>query len=343
VDLLSNLIFRTDTAGLAFVKNTKCEQVSTHAHIGPKNHQDWVEIPKGESYTFPEIKGPGVITCIWITMAPYKVGASFNWYLRASAKLPMLRKMKIKIFFDDEEEPRVDSPVGDFFGSGFSEYKKWQCRSAYVGMTSGGFYCYFPMPFKKNARVVFENTNKKKKIVLYGAITYQKIPEFTDEMLYFNAKFREENPTTKGKPYIILEDDKGPGHYVGVVLNMKRHGWMWTWNPIAWVLNLFLGQFDFLEGNLKVWVDDEDRDGEPSIEYTGTEDYFMGAWYFMKGEFSHLYHGLSSISKWKRQVSVYRFHPDGIPYKKSIKVSITHGEWDEVKANYSSVTYWYSK
>lgn len=343
MNFLNNFGYRSDIAGLIYVKNTKCKQVSTHAHVGKLNHQDWVFIEPNSFYFLPEIKGPGVINCIWITMAPNKAYQSFNWYLRSSAKLDMLRKVKIRIQFDDEKEPRVEAPVGDFFGSGFSEYKKWQARSAYVGMTSGGFYCYFPMPFAKNCKIEFINTNKKVKITLYGSVTYQQIPEFTDNLLYFNAKFHQENPTTKNEPYILLENNKGPGHYVGCILNMKRKGWKWIWNPIAYILSIFLGQFDFMEGNLKVWIDDEEREGEPSIEYTGTEDYFMGAWYFMKGEFSHLYHGLTSMSKLKRQISAYRFHPEGIPYKNSIRVTIHHGEFDEVKADYSSVTYWYSK
>jgi hypothetical protein len=116
----------------------------------------------------------------------------------------------------------------------------------------------------------------------------------------------------------------------------------------------------FLEGNTKIWVDGET---EQSIEYTGLEDYYQAAWYYVKtkfrsgAEFDAPYHGLTvkSLNKMgmlgsmlfssmkPMRLSQYRFHPEGIPFDKSIRVTVHHGEFDEIPSNFSSVAYWYQE
>ena len=200
--------------------------------------------------------------------------------------------------------------------------------------------------------MVLDNRNEKLWIpTFYGAVTYLQYPdaEPLERQCYFHAAYREETPTRRGMPYLILDtasmgEADRPGHYVGVVLNTEganhRSG------------------FYFLEGNTKIWVDGE---VEQSLEYTGLEDYYQGAWYYVKDsrrgrtEFCAPYHGLTVkslsrfgllgstlLAKWqRRRLSQYRFHPEGIPFRKSIRVTVHHGEFDEVAANFSSVAYWY--
>nr|MDO8116787.1 DUF2961 domain-containing protein [Candidatus Sigynarchaeota archaeon] len=197
-------------------------------------------------------------------------------------------------------------------------------------------------PFKKEARVVIANTSEKYAIIaFYGAITYRQYDaSFSSEPYYFHAIYREESLTKQRVPYKIV-DVKGDGFYAGVVLNIKNakrgHGFM------------------FLEGNTKVFVDGE---ATPSIEYTGTEDLFQGAWYYVTGEFYAPYSGLTvrSFSRWgmirgtalsylaRAKTSQYRFHEqDTIPFKKSLLVHIHHGEFDEILTNESSVAYFYAR
>ncbi|MHA2297308.1 MAG: glycoside hydrolase family 172 protein [Candidatus Hodarchaeales archaeon] len=330
----------------------RIKQVSTHGHdrivdlssFNPQwkpfkergiMHRDNLSIsPQGE-LEFPVMEGPGCIVNIWFTFTPYNLRKLLKYHNQWKAR----KEVKLQIFFDDDDVPCVDSPIGDFFGVGFGQYKEYQ--SKYLEETSGGYICRFPMPFKKKARVVIKNTNDKHHIeAFYGAITYrQHDNDFTHNPLYFHARYREETPTTSGIPYKLF-DAKGEGFYAGCVLNQenikRRDG------------------YRFLEGNTKIYVDDETT---PSLEYTGTEDLFQGAWYYIDGTFSALYSGCN-VHSWKKmgairflrgysrtnRISQYRFHEqDAIPYRKTILVFTHHGEFDEIPTNQSSVTYYYAR
>ncbi|GAB4312830.1 MAG: hypothetical protein Kow0069_13710 [Promethearchaeota archaeon] len=370
-----------DAHGLPRLKPYRVFQVSTHGHDRPLVplvktwkkfegvlHRDNVPIPPGGSWEFPVMEGPGKVVNIWCTMMP---PLDFNpndyrgtallwrglknwrqfWKIVPFHRFPlMLKGLWIRAYFDGESKPSVDAPIGDFFGVGFGEYKPYKSR--YLMETAGGFVCQFHMPFRRTCRV--QIVNKIRKLwepAFYGAVTFLRYPDdsYLEGQAYFNAKYRKEFPTTEGKPYLILDTaemgEKGqPGHFAGVVLNTE-------------CLDRRLG-FLFLEGNTKFYVDDEE---EPSLEYTGLEDYYQGAWYYTKTrnrrrtEFSAPYHGVTVksfnrrgqlamllLSRFKRcRVSQYRFHPEGIPFSRRLRVTCHHGEFDEVPGNYSSVAYWY--
>jgi len=184
-------IFSTNLSDLIYTRKpgVKVKQISTHSKKIYKghHHKDFVKIPPQSEYKFPKIKdGPGIINCIWFSFFPLKA-LQFLRYLRIDG----LQSLRFKIFFDNERKPRVNTPIGDFFGASWGYYRPNQARSYYVGMSSGGYYSYFPMPFKKSAQVVIQNTSRKKKCrSFYGQISYQTIPRFSDQMLYFNAKYQ---------------------------------------------------------------------------------------------------------------------------------------------------------
>ncbi|MHA1369674.1 MAG: glycoside hydrolase family 172 protein [Promethearchaeota archaeon] len=331
----------------------KVKQVSTHRHdekvistfLMPEwrkfakkglKHRDFVEIKPKESHEFPVLEGPGCIVNMWFTFTPYNISNVIKYCNPWKAR----KQIKIKIFFDGNKTPDVDCPIGDFFGVGFGEYKEYQ--SKHLEETSGGYVCRFPMPFEKDARIVIENTNEKHMVrAFYGAITYkQYFDTFKNKFHYFHARYREERPTTMEIPYKIL-DIKGEGFLAGFLLNQE---------------NTTRGQgLRFLEGNTKIFVDGENT---PSLEYTGTEDVFQGAWYYVHGEYSARYSGLNvrSLNKLgivkatilsnllKNKVSQYRFYEhDAIPFKKSLLIFTHHGEFDEIQTNQSSVVYFYAK
>ncbi|MFX1254793.1 MAG: glycoside hydrolase family 172 protein [Promethearchaeota archaeon] len=327
------------------------KQVSTHAHdklleLNPFNrqwkpfkergikHRDRTRIEPQKKFEFPLIEGPGVIVNIWFTFLAHSLDLRkyYNsWEIR--------KKVYLRIYFDDEKLPSVDSPIGDFFGVGFGKYREYQ--SKYLEETSGGYVCRFPMPFKKKARIEICNTSEKETVeAFYGAITYRHYKsDFPYEPFYFHAQYREEQPTIPEVPYKLFEA-KGEGFYAGCVLtqeNIKRRDGL-----------------RYLEGNTKFYID---GDTTPSLEYTGTEDIFQGAWYYIDGAFSAPYHGCT-VHPWKRaglitlfragfrknRVSQYRFHElDAIPFQKSLLVFIHHGEFDEISTNQSSVTYFYAR
>ncbi|MFW9992203.1 MAG: glycoside hydrolase family 172 protein [Candidatus Odinarchaeota archaeon] len=339
---------------LVFTKDItwRTRQVSTHGHdrivdlnsFNPQwkpfhkrgvKHRDNVGIePQGE-YEFPIIEGPGCIVNIWFTFTPYNLRKLLKYYRPWEAR----KKVKLRIFFDEEKYPSIDSPIGDFFGVGFGQYREY--RSKYLEETSGGYVCRFPMPFKKQARVMISNTSDSQTIeAFYGAVTYRQYKSgFPHEPFYFHARYREEIPTSPGIPYKLL-DAKGEGFYAGCVLNQEN-------------IKKRVG-YRFLEGNTKIYVDGETN---PSLEYTGTEDLFQGAWYYAGGTFSAPYSGCT-VHSWKKigifrflrgytrtnRVSQYRFHEqDTIPFQKSLLVFTHHGEFDEIPANQSSVSYYYAR
>ncbi|MBD3229940.1 MAG: DUF2961 domain-containing protein [Candidatus Lokiarchaeota archaeon] len=363
---------------LPVFKKHRTYQVSTHAHdrvvadfghlkefaMQGVKHRDHVPIGPKETFAFPEMVGPGVITNIWMTATPMikvKKGKMKEpkslmkiikkpLYLRKLNKYHkfpfLLKHVRIKIFFDNAKQPSVDAPFGVFFGSGFGEYKHFMSR--YIGMTGGGYVSQFHMPFKKKARVEIVNPLEDRGIfAFFGAITYKKYKsqDPLENQGYFHAKYNAEKPTKEGVPYTILHLKNARGHFVGVVLNIKS-------------LKRNNG-FLFLEGNTEMYIDGEKN---PSIEFTGTEDLFQGAWYYVrpatrkKSEFYAPYHGLTikSLNKWdtimnyilspkmRCKTSQYRFFPECIPFSKSFKCIIHHGEFDEVNpCNYDSVAYWY--
>jgi hypothetical protein len=226
------------------------------------------------------------------------------------------------MYWDGEKSPSVESPIGDFFGVGFAEYR--QFISVPLGMTSGGYLCFFPMPFAESCRIEIENDGPMPIKSFYCMMGYYYFKELDENVARFHAKWRREKETKIGVPYTMLEAN-GRGHFVGCNLSMqgleKERG------------------FWFLEGNFEAYVD-----GEKTLSYgsTGTEDYFLSGWYFKLGTFHAPYHGLVIKDEEKLRIAAYRFHiADPIPFEKSIKAVIHHGEWDDVKTDYSSVAYWY--
>lgn len=287
------------------LKNGKLIQISSYDTTG--GNLDYVYIEKDSRAVLADIKGPGILVRIWVTI---------------SSKDPFfLRRILLRIYWDGEDSPSVEVPVGDFFGTGF-QYTHY--TSALIGMSSGGYYSYIPMPFNRSARIEVMNQTGTDVSALYYQIEYLKLPKFTKDYGYFHAQWRREPRTRKGENYVILEA-RGRGHFIG--LNMSMQG--------------YAGSFNFLEGDEMIYVDGE---SSPSIAGTGTEDFFNSGWYFNKGVYSALSHGLIIKDKQKFRISAYRFFiTDAIPFTSSITVTIEHGHNNDVIADYSSTAYWYQK
>jgi hypothetical protein len=291
---------------LPYLKEGKMIQISSHDTTGANN--DRINIPEGETAVIANINGPGLITRIWFTV---------------DSRDPFfLRRILIRMYWDDEKNPSVEVPMGDFFGTGF-EYKHYY--SQFLGMTSGGYFCYFPMPFKKNARIEIVNQTGEEIYAFYYHINiFQPEKPFKKNTAYFHAYWNRDIKTDKPENYTILEAE-GNGHVVGLNMSMQSYN----------------GSLGYLEGDEMIWIDDEKN---PSIYGTGTEDYFTSGWYFKDGEFSAPYHGLILKDDKNGRIAAYRLHiPDPIPFQKSIKFTMEHGHANESVADYSSTVYWYQK
>ncbi len=293
-------------ARLPYLKQSKLIQISSHDTTG--GNSDFIAIPDGATATLASVEGPGVIVNFWVTIA--------------SSDEFFLRRILLRMYWDGENSPSVEVPIGDFFGTGF-QYKHY--ITPYIGMSSGGYYCYLPMPFNKSARIEVVNQTGQEIASFYYHIDYQQLTEpLASDVAYFHACWHRDVRTTSRANYTVLEAE-GEGHVVGMNLNMQSYD----------------NDIQFLEGDEMVYVDGEKA---PSIYGTGTEDYFNSGWYFNKGEFAAPYHGLILKDDSLHRVVAYRFHVlDAIPFKKSVRFTIEHGESNAEAADYSSTAYWYQK
>jgi hypothetical protein len=268
-------------------------------------NKDFLRLEPGEVVTIFQYRGAGTVHRFWITIAP-------------RTDVSILSQLVLRMYWDDDNYPSVESPIGAFFGVGFGEQKDYV--SVPLNETSGGYNCYWPMPFHKSARWTLTNGSAKDVQAFYYNIDYTALKSLPANTRHFHAQFRRENPTTEGRNYTIL-DTTGSGHYVGTALFMSGRS------------------LSFLEGNEMVYVDGSTT---PTIEGTGTEDYFSSGWYFDRGLYSAPYHGLVLKEEHPARISAYRWHiEDAIPFAKSIRFTIEHGAQNTVSADYSSVAYYY--
>ncbi len=268
---------------------------------------DMRPVRPGETLTLLDYKGAGIIRRFWVTIAP-----------RAHKEIHQYAILRM--YWDGEETPSVEVPIGAFFGVGFGEQKDY--ISLPLNETSGGYNCYWPMPFHRSARWTLTNLSSTRIGAFYYNIDFTAYDRLPRDLRHFHAQYRRENPTRPRQNYTILEAT-GQGHFVGTALFMQGRN---------------LG---FLEGDEMIYVDGEEK---PSIIGTGTEDYFSSGWYYDRGLYSAPYHGIviKDEGGGQARVSTYRWHiEDAMPFRKSMRVTIEHGHANEAQADYSSVAYWY--
>lgn len=282
-------------------------------------NQDALQIEPGQTLTVTDIAGPGLIQHIWNTVAPGDLGYG--------------RLLVLRFYWDGEETPSVVCPLGDFFGVGHGLDRPFQ--SALVCASSHGRArnCYWPMPFRKSARITVTNEGIQTVLAFFWQVDWQKLPELPSDTPYFHAHYRQEHPTKMGQNYVIA-DIRGRGHYVGTLLNVRQHTSNW-WG----------------EGDDFIFIDGE---AEPSIRGTGTEDYFNDAWGLRL--ISYPYYGVTVDEQLVplARTSAYRWHvPDPIVFQKSLRFEIEHkgvvfnedgsvkSAFGERRDDFSSVAYWY--
>jgi hypothetical protein len=276
-------------------------------------------VAPGQTITLFDHAGPGVVRRFWVTISP-------------RAEMHIHRQAILRMYWDGSDTPAVECPIGDYFGVGFGEQRDYV--SLPLNETSGGYNCYWPMPFHKSAKWTLENRSDRKIGAFYYNIDYtaydpEHLPAGFAEQKPFHAYWHRENPTRSGENYTIL-DTTGSGHVVGVAMFMQAR------KPRG------LG---FLEGDEMVYVDGKKADTPHGTTFvgTGTEDYFSSGWYFDRGTYSAPYHGCVIKDGVQSRISAYRWHvEDAIPFTRSIKFTIEHGTNNNCEADYSSVCYFYA-
>ena len=272
-------------------------------------------VAPGQTITLLDYKGAGVIHRFWVTIAP-------------RAEMHVHRQAILRMYWDGETTPSVECPIGDFFGVGFGEQQDY--ISLPLNEISGGYNCYWPMPFHKSARWTLENRSNRKIDAFYYNIDFTAHDSIPADVRHFHAQWRRENPTTPGRNYTVL-DTTGQGHVVGVALFMQAR------KP---------HDIGFLEGDEMVYIDgkvDASSPHKTTFVGTGTEDFFSSGWYFDHGPYSAPYHGCVIKDEINARISAYRWYvEDAIPFTKSIKFTIEHGTNNDHEADYSSVCYFYA-
>ena len=284
------------------------------------------------------MEGPGVIEHIWITVTDKT----------SDADRFVLRDLVLRMYWDGEETPSVEAPLGDFFCCGFGQ----GCLVNSLPMAvnpNRGFNCYFPMPFRKSARLTVENQHKNPVPAFFYQIDYCLYPELPENTGYFHAQWRRQAITDLAQDYVVLDGVRGQGQYVGTYLALSTLERYW-WG----------------EGEMKFYIDG-DKD-YPTICGTGTEDYFGGAWSFTHQEggrsveqtyctpflgypyYSHHDQGVHNDyhnDDCPPMRGFYRWHIlDPIRFSQDLRVTlqqigVSHGGMFERRDDVSSVAYWY--
>lgn len=311
-----------DPFRLTEAKNFKARRVSSNNPARYTSNDDSKRPIPGETTVLADLKGPGVISHLWMTIADNEYG----WP----------RLLRLRIYYDGSPIPSVDCPVGDFFavGHGFeADVNSLMVRNSSDGRARN---CYWPMPFKKSCKVTVTNEGRRRCTMLYYHVDWHQVPSLPDDTLYFHARYKQMLPApADGAPYEFL-NVKGRGHYVGTVMSVVQAEAGW-----------------FGEGDDYWYVDGEK---EPSIEGTGSEDYFCDAWGLHVNTGPHYGVTIAQGTGLGSRMTAYRWHlADPVPFTKSLRCEIEHRGWTydakgAVKSAFgervdliSSVSYWYQE
>lgn len=324
-------------SGIANIVDAKSKRISSYDRSG--GNADYVKVPKGETVTLAEMTGAGIVTHIWITIASNDELHRRNLVLRA--------------YWDGQEHPSVESPIGDFFGQGWGmKYNFVSLPLAAAPKDGNALVCYFPMPFGNGAKITVENQGTEDAGAFYYYVDYEERSSIGPEVGRFHAWYHQEltkpesgsgdienewgtlgqtpkNPSDEFN-YLFCEPE-GHGHYVGVNYYINSPGPIW-----------------YGEGDDMFLVDGEPWPG--SAHGTGTEDYFNQSW-SPDEHYLHPYFGTARAPGrlndsprfgWQGRTHVYRFHlDDPIRFTKSLRASIEAGHANTLTLELASVAYWY--
>lgn len=297
-------------------------------------NNDYRTIPPGGTLTVLDVNGPGEVAHIWFTMdddEPYA-----------------LKRVVLSMYWDGEKSPSVQTPLGDFFGLGLGLYHSWHSELLAVG-SSNALNSFFPMPFQHHARITVTNQGERTIKFFYYNINYRTydhpLPEGT---LYFHAEYQQAQPNhgytnnwitnedldnvqnPSGKDNYVFMTAKGHGQVVGITMSIFQNQDRW-WG----------------EGDPMIFIDGSK---DPTMVGTGSDDFFRGAWDFgnvsnsRQTAYDYPLEGAPIVGPELAgsRTSVYRFFlAQPIPFHKSIKMTIEHGNANHRSDNYYSVTYWY--
>jgi hypothetical protein len=321
--------FPEELIAQARLRNYKSRRSSSWDRTGA--NADAVPVEPGATATLLDVSGAGVITHVWFTIS--------------SDDPHHLKNLVLRAWWDGESTPSVEVPIGDFYGMGLGEYFTYQSALLAVAPIKA-LNAYFQMPFEKSARITLTNEGPIRTDSLYFAVDYVTLPSLPSGIARFHAQYRQAAPNKgwtdnwksngddlvnnkknlDGKDNYVFFEATGQGHFVGVTHAIEQNQDNW-----------------FGEGDDMIFID---GDTLPTINGTGTEDYYNGAWDFGGQPFAYMHNGAPVISDPHERIGgrycLYRWHIESpITFEKSIKVTIEHGHANHRSDNFYSVAYWY--
>jgi hypothetical protein len=323
--ILTNSFF----SDMVHLQDSSSARVSSWDRTG--RNADMFHAAPGETLELANIPGAGCIRHIYFTIA---------------GPAHYMRGLVLRMYWDGEETPSVETPFGDFFGMGHERLRYFSSLLVTVNpggaglLGTQGFNCYFPMPFANGARITLTNGCSETVGAIWCHVDYEKLDKISADTARFHAQWRRENPTTAvgeqkniplhdganldGKENYVILEAQGHGNFAGYFLNVDNivGGW-------------------YGEGDDMIFIDDDTW--PPSLHGTGSEEIFGGG-ACPNIEYAGPYTGFYLIGNkdFSGKVSMYRFHvTDPIRFRKSIRVTIEHGHANNMANDYSSTAFWY--
>jgi hypothetical protein len=313
---------------LARLRTARSRRISSYDRTG--GNADRITVPAHATAVLAEVAGAGAITHIWCTIA---------------SDDPMHRRnILLRMYWDGQAHPSVESPIGDFFGQGWGEsYNLVSLPLAAAPVEGRAMVCYFPMPFGNGARIEIENQSDQPVRAFYYYVDYEELDAVDAAQgrfhAWWNREFTDPGPEGENEWGLLGPEPKHPsdrenylffeaqgrGHYVGVNYYVHCPSPIW-----------------YGEGDDMFLVDGEAWPG--SAHGTGTEDYFNMAW-CPREPYQHPYFGFGRVSNelgWLGRTHLYRFHlQDPIRFQRTMRASIEHGHANVLALDIASVAYWY--
>jgi len=274
-----------------------------------------IELSPGATVTLADLEGPGCLAHLWVVPIPGE------W-----------RDVIFRAYWDDEESPSIESPLGDLFGLGHGSCGVPLVSEHVVIAPKHGLNLYFPMPFARRARLTLSSEGTTGIGWVYFTADYLRFDEGLETPYRFHARWRREAPALRrATPYTILEA-RGKGYLAGVTYHVHKidddHRWTHGGGGIYFI----------------------DGESHPNfVHVAGGEDFFGGSWGSV--EFQSPYLGVHytdpkpALMENKRgwtqpeggRWSMYRwFDNDPVIFDSSIRFSFGANA-----NNVSSVGYWY--
>lgn len=274
-------------------------------------------VRRGEVVVLGDVRGRGRIASLWLTFPGWFWQ---HWNPSAPISQTILKTLILRIYWDGADRPAVEAPMGDFFGVGLCEAANF--ASLYFGMSSGGFYCKFPMPFREGFRIEVENRDETIDTDIFMNVLYQR-EDVPADAGYFHAQFH--TGRNDGPARVDIARADGRGRYVGCAISMQGEE---------------RNYLSFLEAPEYVDIDGD----TPRFAGTGLEDYFLGGWYFREGTFSGPLHGVPSKDTLNASIAMYRVHDaDAIHFQRDFRFAFLN-PWAPERLKpfaYSSVGFLY--